>query len=80
MIALPALYVSRTLSLILRLKKQVSFMDASFEPQLFCKTCDDVTTRDTRYCSDNEFIGKIIVCEHCGETVFEPLRMGCADC
>jgi hypothetical protein len=32
------------------------------------------------YRSDDEFIGKILVCEHCGETVFEPLRTGCADC
>ena len=55
-------------------------MDRSFEPLLFCKTCDDVTTHDTMYRADNEFIGKLLVCEHCGEKILEPLRTGCADC
>jgi len=55
-------------------------MDRGLEPQLFCRTCSTSTTHETMYRSDNEFIGKILVCEHCGETVFEPLRTGCADC
>src|SRR5438445_11525357 len=55
-------------------------MDRGLEPQLFCRTCSTNTTHETMYRSDDEFIGKILVCEHCGETVFEPLRTGCADC
>jgi len=55
-------------------------MERGLEPVLFCLTCDTSTTHETRYRSDNEFIGKILVCEHCGETVFEPLRTVCADC
>ena len=55
-------------------------MDRSFEPQLFCKTCDNVTAHETRYRSDNEFIGKLLVCGHCGEQILEPLKTGCADC
>ncbi len=55
-------------------------MERGLEPVLFCKTCSTPTTHETMYRSDNEFIGKILVCEHCGQTVFEPVRIGCADC
>jgi hypothetical protein len=55
-------------------------MDRALEPVMFCRTCSIPRPLETRYRSDNEFIGKILVCEHCGETVFEPLRTGCADC
>jgi rubrerythrin len=55
-------------------------MERGLEPQLFCRTCNVDRVHETRYRSDDEFIGKILVCEHCGETIFEPLRMGCADC
>jgi hypothetical protein len=54
-------------------------------PRLGCDTDSELlldipTIHETRYRSDNEFTGKILACEHCGETVFEPLKPGCADC
>ena len=48
---------------------------------LWCYTCDKSTAHELRYRSDPEFIGKLLVCGDCGETVMEPLvGRGCEDC
>jgi len=50
--------------------------------QVFCQTCRELTYREIRYRSDFQFVGRLLVCQNCGETIFEPVGSGtaCQDC
>jgi len=54
------------------------------EPRLpgFCQTCRELTYREVRYRSDFQFVGRLLVCQNCGETILEPVGSGtaCQDC
>jgi hypothetical protein len=47
----------------------------------FCKQCLAATPREVRCRSDDEFIGRVLVCEYCGDRTMEALNgTGCSDC
>jgi len=54
----------------------------SMDLKIFCPRCREPTYREVRYRSDPQFIGRVLVCEHCGERILEPLGSGreCEDC
>ena len=54
----------------------------SMDLKIFCPRCREPTYREVRYRSDPQFIGRVLVCEHCGERILEPLASGreCEDC
>jgi hypothetical protein len=54
----------------------------SLDYHVFCKTCEEPTYREIRYQSDFQFVGRLLVCESCGETILEPVGTGtaCQDC
>jgi hypothetical protein len=53
------------------MKASVLVEDTSF---LWCYSCERSTAHEVRYRSDPEFIGSLLVCRDCGESVKEPLR------
>ena len=54
----------------------------SLDCQVFCRICQGPAYRDIRYRSDYQFIGRLLVCQNCGEAIFEPVGSGtaCQDC
>ena len=48
----------------------------SMDLKIFCPRCREPTYREVRYRSDPQFIGRVLVCEHCGERILEPLGPG----
>jgi len=54
----------------------------SLDYQVFCRTCQEPTYREIRYRSDFQFVGRLLVCQNCGETILEPVGSGtvCQDC
>src|SRR3989442_1558633 len=54
----------------------------SLDYQVFCQTCRELTYREVRYRSDFQFVGRLLVCQNCGETILEPVGTGtvCEDC
>src|SRR5439155_6038567 len=40
---------------------------------VFCQTCRELTYREVRYRSDFQFVGRLLVCQNCGETILEPV-------
>src|SRR5256886_11918738 len=45
----------------------------SLDSKVFCRTCQELTYRELRYRSDFQFVGRLLVCQNCGETIFEPV-------
>ncbi len=54
----------------------------SLDYQVFCQTCREPTYREIRYRSDYQFVGRLLVCQNCGEAILEPVGSGtaCQDC
>ena len=54
----------------------------SLDYPIFCQRCQEPTYHEIRYRSDNTFIGRVLVCQDCGEKILQPLGSGteCQDC
>jgi hypothetical protein len=54
----------------------------SLDCKVFCRICKELTYREVRYRSDFQFVGRLLVCQNCGETILEPVGSGtvCQDC
>gem|GEM_PF-6259861 len=54
----------------------------SLNCKVFCRICKEPTYREVRYRSDFQFVGRLLVCQSCGETILEPVGTGtvCQDC
>ena len=42
----------------------------------FCQRCQEPTYHEIRYRSDNTFVGKVLVCQDCGEKILQLLGSG----
>jgi len=45
----------------------------NIERPTFCQPCQKPTPHQIRYRSDPDFIGRVLVCQNCGQRVLEPL-------
>jgi len=54
----------------------------NIERPSFCQPCQKPTQHQIRYRSDPDFIGRVLMCENCGQRKLEPLGPGtcCQDC
>src|SRR5438132_10785036 len=55
-------------SLTFLLRKPLPGTMQSLDYQVFCQTCRELTYREVRYRSDYQFVGRLLVCQNCGET------------
>ncbi len=69
-------------SLTLLVLAGILFAMQTLDYRIFCQGCKQPTYHEVRYRSDNQFIGRVLVCENCGERIFEPIAIGrmCEDC
>jgi len=48
----------------------------SLDYRVFCQRCRELTYHEVRYRSDNAFVGRVLVCQDCGERILQPLGSG----
>src|SRR5216684_684731 len=70
--------VSPTIKSFLPLEQNQKHLEfkQSLDCKVFCRTCQETTYREVRYRSDFQFVGRLLVCQSCGETILEPVGSG----
>ena len=50
--------------------------------RIFCQGCRERTYHEIRYQSDNQFVGRVLICPNCDAQILEPIGPGtrCQDC